>query len=457
MATHIEMPKLSDTMTEGTVVRWLKSVGDQVEIGDEIAEIETDKATMAMEAFDEGILSEILIEEGAKAEIGATLAVLRDEGEGDPAQAPPAAEPEPAIAEPPPPVPAAEQAPSSSAEPEPVVTEPAPAPAVSPQVTESTPKSSAAPDRIKASPLARKLASAHGVDLAGLTGSGPGGRIVKKDVEKAAKSEAVMPAPEDGPKASASLTPAAPEPAQAPAKSPSPTPSLGAGDHRVELSSLRRIIAERLLTSKTTIPHFYLHAEADAAPLMEIRRQINVQAEATHGNKYTVNDLILKAVIGALQAVPSVNATFQGDHIHQFGEIGVSVAVAVEDGLVTPVVRNAAAKSLLQISKEVKDLATRARDGKLLPNEFDGGTITVSNLGAYGIESFDAIINPPQAAIISVGSIVEKAVVENGEIVPGLRLNLGLSCDHRVVDGAVGAEFLSQVKKLIEKPALMLV
>ena len=457
MATHIEMPKLSDTMTEGTVVRWLKSVGDQVEIGDEIAEIETDKATMAMEAFDEGILSEILIEEGAKAEIGATLAVLRDEGEGDPAQAPPAAEPEPAIAEPPPPVPAAEQAPSSSAEPEPVVTEPAPAPAVSPQVTEGTPKSSAAPDRIKASPLARKLASAHGVDLAGLTGSGPGGRIVKKDVEKAAKSEAVMPAPEDGPKASASLTPAAPEPAQAPAKSPSPTPSLGAGDHRVELSSLRRIIAECLLTSKTTIPHFYLHAEADAAPLMEIRRQINVQAEATHGNKYTVNDLILKAVIGALQAVPSVNATFQGDHIHQFGEIGVSVAVAVEDGLVTPVVRNAAAKSLLQISKEVKDLATRARDGKLLPNEFDGGTITVSNLGAYGIESFDAIINPPQAAIISVGSIVEKAVVENGEIVPGLRLNLGLSCDHRVVDGAVGAEFLSQVKKLIEKPALMLV
>ena len=457
MATHIEMPKLSDTMTEGTVVRWLKSVGDQVEIGDEIAEIETDKATMAMEAFDEGILSEILIEEGAKAEIGATLAVLRDEGEGDPAQAPPAAEPEPAIAEPPPPVPAAEQAPSSSAEPEPVVTEPAPAPAVSPQVTEGTPKASAAPDRIKASPLARKLASAHGVDLAGLTGSGPGGRIVKKDVEKAAKSEAVMPAPEDGPKASASLTPAAPEPAQAPAKSPSPTPSLGAGDHRVELSSLRRIIAERLLTSKTTIPHFYLHAEADAAPLMEIRRQINVQAEATHGNKYTVNDLILKAVIGALQAVPSVNATFQGDHIHQFGEIGVSVAVAVEDGLVTPVVRNAAAKSLLQISKEVKDLATRARDGKLLPNEFDGGTITVSNLGAYGIESFDAIINPPQAAIISVGSIVEKAVVENGEIVPGLRLNLGLSCDHRVVDGAVGAEFLSQVKKLIEKPALMLV
>ena len=457
MATHIEMPKLSDTMTEGTVVRWLKSVGDQVEIGDEIAEIETDKATMAMEAFDEGILSEILIEEGAKAEIGATLAVLRDEGEGDPAQATPAVEPEPAVAEPPAPAPAAEQAASPPAEPEPIVTEPAPALASSPQVTEDTPQASAASDRIKASPLARKLASAHGVDLAGLTGSGPGGRIVKKDVESAAKGGSNAPAVEKEPIASISPPPAPPEPAQDSPKSAPPTPPLGVGDHRVELSSLRRIIAERLLTSKTTIPHFYLHAEADAAPLMEIRRQINVQAEATHGNKYTVNDLVLKAVIGALQAVPSVNATFQGDHIHQFGEIGVSVAVAVEDGLVTPVVRNAAAKSLLQISKEVKDLATRARDGKLLPNEFDGGTITVSNLGAYGIESFDAIINPPQAAIISVGSIVEKAVVENGEIVPGLRLNLGLSCDHRVVDGAVGAEFLSQVKKLIEKPALMLV
>ncbi len=280
---------------------------------------------------------------------------------------------------------------------------------------------------------------------------------MKKDVESAAKGGSNAPAVEKEPTASISPPPAPPEPAQDSPKSALPTPPLGVGDHRVELSSLRRIIAERLLTSKTTIPHFYLHAEADAAPLMEIRRQINVQAEATHGNKYTVNDLVLKAVIGALQAVPSVNATFQGDHIHQFGEIGVSVAVAVEDGLVTPVVRNAAAKSLLQISKEVKDLATRARDGKLLPNEFDGGTITVSNLGAYGIESFDAIINPPQAAIISVGSIVEKAVVENGEIVPGLRLNLGLSCDHRVVDGAVGAEFLSQVKKLIEKPALMLV
>ena len=471
MATHIEMPKLSDTMTEGTVVRWLKSVGDQVEIGDEIAEIETDKATMAMEAFDEGILSEILIEEGAKAEIGATLAVLRDEGEGDPAPAAPVAEPEPAPVKPASPAPSPGEPESGAAD---------PAPSAAPPVTEDTPQAPAPSERIKASPLARKLAVAHGVDLSGLSGSGPGGRIVKKDVEAAAtgkpmatvsESESVDPVPAaaPAPPAAAPAPPAAaPAPPAAvlappaaapapPAAAPAPAPPLGVGDHRVELSSLRRIIAERLLTSKTTIPHFYLHAEADAAPLMEIRRQINIQAEATHGNKYTVNDLVLKAVIGALQAVPSVNATFRGDHIHQFGEIGVSVAVAVEDGLVTPVVKNAAAKSLLQISKEVKDLAIRARDGKLLPNEFDGGTITVSNLGSYGVESFDAIINPPQAAIISVGSIVEKAVVADGDIVPGLRINLGLSCDHRVVDGAVGAEFLSQVKKLIEKPALMLV
>ncbi|HCQ39889.1 MAG TPA: dihydrolipoamide acetyltransferase [Verrucomicrobiales bacterium] len=457
MATHIEMPKLSDTMTEGTVVRWLKSVGDQVEIGDEIAEIETDKATMAMEAFDEGILSEILIEEGAKAEIGATLAVLRDEGEGDPAPAAPVAEPEPAPVKPASPAPSPGEPESGAAD---------PAPSAAPPVTEDTPQAPAPSERIKASPLARKLAVAHGVDLSGLSGSGPGGRIVKKDVEAAAtgkpvatvsESESVDPVPAAAPAPPAAvLAPPAAAPAP-PAAAPAPAPPLGVGDHRVELSSLRRIIAERLLTSKTTIPHFYLHAEADAAPLMEIRRQINIQAEATHGNKYTVNDLVLKAVIGALQAVPSVNATFRGDHIHQFGEIGVSVAVAVEDGLVTPVVKNAAAKSLLQISKEVKDLAIRARDGKLLPNEFDGGTITVSNLGSYGVESFDAIINPPQAAIISVGSIVEKAVVADGDIVPGLRINLGLSCDHRVVDGAVGAEFLSQVKKLIEKPALMLV
>ncbi len=444
MATHIEMPKLSDTMTEGTVVRWLKNLGDEVEIGDEIAEIETDKATMAMEAFDEGTLSEILIEEGGKAAVGATLAILRDEGEADaaPEEEPSTEVPVPEMASDPPAhlEPEAIEGKGPELVPEPTVkpaTEPPSSPVARPTISR----------RIKASPLARKMAQTNGVDLAGLTGSGPGGRIVRKDVVAAmGKADTIESTSKSGRVALAT-----------PVATPEPTLSLEAGDQRIELSSLRRITAERLLASKTTIPHFYLHTEADAAPLMEIRRQVNLQAEATHGNKYTVNDLILKAVIGALQAVPSVNASFQGDHILQFGEIGVAVAVAVEDGLVTPVVRNATTKSLLQISREVKDFAARAREGRLLPNEFDGGTITVSNLGAYGVEAFDAIINPPQAAIISVGSIVEKPVVTGGEIVPGLRLDLGLSCDHRVVDGAVGAEFLAQVRKLIEKPALMLV
>ncbi|MED5419238.1 MAG: biotin/lipoyl-containing protein, partial [Verrucomicrobiota bacterium] len=283
MATHIEMPKLSDTMTEGTVVRWLKNLGDEVEIGDEIAEIETDKATMAMEAFDEGTLSEILIEEGGKAAVGATLAILRDEGEADaaPEEEPSTEVPVPEMASDPPAhlEPEAIEAKSPELVPEPTV-EPATEPPLSPVARPTTSR------RIKASPLARKMAQTNGVDLAGLTGSGPGGRIVRKDVVAAmGKADTIESTSKSGRVALAT-----------PVATPEPTLSLEAGDQRIELSSLRRITAERLLASKTTIPHFYLHTEADAAPLMEIRRQVNLQAEATHGNKYTVNDLILKAV-----------------------------------------------------------------------------------------------------------------------------------------------------------------
>jgi pyruvate dehydrogenase E2 component (dihydrolipoamide acetyltransferase) len=431
MPINLEMPKLSDTMTEGTVVRWLKKEGDQVDIGDEIAEIETDKATMAMEAFDEGTLAKILIPEGGKAAIGSVLAVITEEGEtleeGDGSGA------STGTASPP-------------AEPE-AAKESAPAEKAPAQETSPSPAPSAGGERIKSSPLARKIAADEGVELAGLSGSGPGGRIVKADVIAASLGATA-----------ARATGQAPASSPAPAPAPAPIAAqVGEGDQRIELSSMRRIIAERLLASKTTIPHFYLHLEVDAAPLMAIRKQINAQAEATHGNKYTVNDFILKAVINALQAVPAANASFNGDHIVQYAEIGIAVAVAIDDGLVTPVVKNAASKSLLQISKEVKDLAARARDKKLKPDEFDGGTITVSNLGAFGIESFDAIINPPQAAILSVGSIQEKPVVTNGELGIGLRMNLGISGDHRVVDGAVGAELLGQIKKLLENPALMLV
>jgi pyruvate dehydrogenase E2 component (dihydrolipoamide acetyltransferase) len=433
MPINIEMPKLSDTMTEGTVVRWIKKEGDEVEIGDIIAEIETDKATMEMEAFDEGILSQISIQEGGKAPVGSVIAVLLEDGEGDaPAASAQAAAPAPAA-----PVETPAAAPAPAAAP----------PAPTPLANGAQP----AETRLKASPLAKKIAEADGVDLSNVTGTGPGGRIVKADVVSAP----AIPV-------SVASTPATQAPTVTPTATPTPahvsiSPVMSGEDQTIQLSGMRKIIAERLLTSKTTIPHFYLHLEVDAAPLMELRKQINAQAEATHGNKYSVNDFVVKALINASVAVPEVNASFNGDHIVQFAHVGISVAIAVDDGLVTPVVKNAEQKSLLAISKEIKEMAGRARENKLKPNEFDGGTVTISNLGAWGIESFDAIVNPPQAAILSVGGIIEKPVVKDGAIVPGLRMNLGVSCDHRVVDGAVGAKFISEIKRLLENPALMLV
>ncbi|TAE78017.1 MAG: 2-oxo acid dehydrogenase subunit E2 [Verrucomicrobia bacterium] len=433
MAIQIEMPKLSDTMTEGTLIKWHKKVGDSVEIGDILAEVETDKATMEMEAFDEGTLREILVQEGDKATIGAVLALL----DGDDADAGPTTAPTTAIA------------PSQTA---------IAAPVSSPASSVSTPLQSTNGERIKASPLARKVANDLGIDLGNLTGSGPAGRIVSKDVvvtniakpatSNAASAAAGLAAAVKARASETNVTTAAPQ---------ALLPTAKEEDSRIELSSMRKVIASRLLTSKQTIPHFYLHVEADAAPLMALRKQINAQAELTHGNKYSVNDFVLKAVINAAVAVPAVNASFAGDHIVSFKHVGLAVAIAVEDGLVTPVIQQAETKSVLQISKEVKDMASRAKNKKLKPSEFDGGTITVSNLGAWGIESFDAIVNPPQALILSVGAAIEKPVVKNGQIVAGLRMNLGVSCDHRVVDGAVAASFLAEVKKLIEQPALMLV
>jgi len=437
MSVNIEMPKLSDTMTEGTLIKWHKQVGDTVEIGDILAEVETDKATMEMEAFDDGVITEILIKEGEKAAIGSVLAILGSEF--DNASAP--AAPQPAAAATP--------------------TQQTPVAAAAPAVAAPAPVRTDG-ERVKSSPLARKVASDLGVDLAAVTGTGPGGRILKNDVEGSGSSPAkAAPAPSSEAAAAAALATsiksksAAPAPAAAPAPQ-AIVPVAKDGDEIVQLSSMRKIIASRLLTSKTTIPHFYLHVDVDAAPLMALRKQVNDQAEKTHGNKYSVNDFILKAVINAAVSVPAVNASFAGEHIVKFKHVGLSVAIAVEDGLVTPVIKQAETKSLLAISRAVKDFAVRAKDKKLKPDEFDGGTITVSNLGAWGIESFDAIVNPPQAAILSVGAAIEKPVVKNGQIVPGLRMNLGLSCDHRVIDGAVGAQFLSEIKKLLEQPALML-
>ena len=440
MPVNIEMPKLSDTMTEGTLLKWHKQVGDTVEIGDVLADIETDKATMEMEAFDDGVLTEIRIHEGDKAPIGAILAVLNGDACG-------VSDREPA---------------ADTTAAETTATPPVAMPTVGTARPDANPLFSR--DRVLASPLARKIASDLGVDLAAITGTGPAGRITKIDVENASGA-ATQPTPAASSESVAAValvasikakTLASP-PVTTSAPAPSNIPSgVNAGDELVELSSMRKVIASRLLLSKTTIPHFYLHMEADAAPLMSLRRQVNEQAEQTHGNKYSINDFVLKAVIDAARIVPAVNVSFAENHLVKYKHIGLSVAIAVEDGLVTPVIREAETKSLLVISRAVKDFAARAKIKKLKPNEFDGGTLTVTNLGAWGVESFDSIINPPQATILSVGAAIEKPVVKNGLIVPGLRMNLGLACDHRVIDGAVAAQFLAEVRRLIEKPALML-
>lgn len=420
MATIIEMPKLSDTMTEGTLVKWVKKEGDKITTGDVLAEIETDKATMEMTAFDDGILGKIYINAGAKAPLGAALGVIVEEGEAIP-EAPAAKPAEPAAA-----------TDSKSSSPGGAVkTSAASRAAASKSATLAT-----ANGKVKASPLARRIAAERGIGLAGLTGTGPGGRIVRVDVENA---------PVGGCNGSARTVQTI-------------RPVAGPDDKRIPLSGMRTIIAERLLASKTQIPHFYLNIEVNAAPILALRAQINAGSEKSGGNKYTLNDFILKAVVGAAAQVPAVNASFDGDSIVQFAQVNLSVAIAVEDGLVTPVIRDAARKSMLEISTAVKDLAGRAKNKKLSPDEFTGGTITVSNLGAYGIDNFDAIINPPQAVIVSIGAARKVPVVnDKGEIVPGERMWIGLSCDHRVVDGAVGATYLATLRNLLETPALMLV
>ena len=416
MAQYIEMPKLSDTMTEGTLLKWRKNEGDKVETGDIIAEIETDKATMEMEAFDDGILHKHLVASGAKVAIGSRIAILLQKGEKPPADGEA--------------IPESQRDVAAKAD----TTAPPPGEAGRKTTFTATP-AAASGARIRASPLAKKIAAQKGVALQGLSGSGPGGRIIARDVEGAPSGASA--------KASA-VAPVASTPA-------------GAGDQRLPLSGMRRIIAERLLTSKSTIPHFYLHIEVDAGPLMKARQELNAVTEASGGPKFTVNDFVLKAVVGAAQGVPAVNASFAGDAIIQYGSIHLSVAVAVEEGLVTPVIRDAQKKSLREISEAVKDLAARARSKKLKPEEYAGGTITVSNLGAYGIESFSAIINPPQALILSIGAIVKKPVVNHEEqIVVGQRMSIGLSADHRVVDGAVGAAYLAELRQLLENPTLML-
>lgn len=442
MPKFIKMPKLSDTMTEGTLAKWMIKEGDTVTSGQAIADVETDKATMEMTSYFDGKVIKLITQPGNKVGLGGPMAVVLEEDEEAPgnldeliaaetsATSKSAAPKEEAAAG----TPSARSSAGASN-----LKLPPSGPARGGRRAAAGAAATAANGvRVKASPLARKVAAAKGVDLSGLTGSGPGGRVVVADVENAPAGGGSTGAPA---KAVQTIRPVA-----------------GPEDERVAVSGMRAIIADRLLASKTQIPHFYLNIEVDAAPLSQFRAHLNATNEKSGGNKYSINDFILKAVIRAAQAVPAVNAAWDGDAVVKYKHVGLSVAIAVEDGLLTPVIKDADTKTLLDISLAVKDLAGRAKNKKISPDEFAGGTITVSNLGAYGIDTFSAIINPPQAAIISVGSIRNVPVVnDKGAIVAGQRMWIGLSGDHRVVDGAVAATYLAELRKLVENPALMLV
>jgi len=425
MANIIEMPKLSDTMTVGTLVKWLKKEGDAVKAGDMLAEIETDKATMELESFFSGTMVAVFVKAGSQVPLGAALCAIGKPGEKVEAPAPRPAQEAPAPSPAPPP------ATLESAH-EPAVQSQAPAPAPAP-----APSPPPAPARVRISPLARKLAAEKGVDPSTVAGSGPGGRIVRADVIAAA-SGAARPA--------AAATPGA---ATVGSKGPVQEARLS------PVSNIRGIISKRLLEAKTQIPHFYLQIEIDAGPLLELRAQLNAALEK-EGVKLSVNDFILKASAEALRRVPTVNCSWEGAAVRHHPAAHVSFAVAIEDGLITPVIRDAHLKTLFAISSEAKALGRRAKDKKLTPAEFTGGTFCVSNLGMMGVESFSAIINPPNAAILAVGTTVRKPVVKGDQIAIGQRMTLTLSVDHRVVDGAVGAAYLAALRDLLEKPALLL-
>jgi len=414
--TELKMPKLSDTMLEGTLVKWHIKVGDKISVGDVIADVETDKATMEMEAFDDGILNQIVVPEGGIIKVGECIALI----EGGKPNIEKTQTTEPA-AEPPVTTTSKVVAPLAPLSPKP-----------KPRPTVAREGSGA-----KASPLARKIALERGVDLSRITGTGPGGRIVAADITQQGTSSS--------------------GPAAAPAPQLQIPVPFSDADTKTPLSGMRRTIAERLLISKTQIPHFYLTMEIDAGPLSELRKEINANAETTGTPKITINDFVLLATARAAALQPKVNAAFAGDSIVQYASVNLSVAIAVEDGLITPVIRDAHTRSLREISSAVKDLAVRARSKKIKPEEYQGGTITISNLGAYGVDSFYAIVNPPQATILAVGAIVKKPVVNDAnQIVAGQRMNISLSGDHRVVDGATGAEFLAAIRKSLEAPASLL-
>lgn len=441
---EIQMPKLSDTMTEGTLVVWKKKKGDHVSAGQVLAEIETDKATMEWESPEDGTLTEIYVEEGGKVNVGDKIAFIGGQGEEAPKREekeekekkPEAKEPEKEKPKEPkkeekPEAPKAEDKEKKAAAPR--------------QVEKREPEAEARPPtakkpeeaRVKASPVARRIAAELGIDLSSVKGTGPEGRVTETDVRAAAKTVAAV----------------------SDRQQPTPAPSIKAGESaRIQLSGMRKIIAQRLVESLGPVPHFYLTINVNAGPLMEAREELKSAGENAEAAKITVNDFVLRAAVMAAVKVPRVNASFDGDTIVQYADVDLGIAVAIEEGLLTPVIRSAQNKSVREISELAKDLAYRARNKRMKPEEFQGGTFTVSNLGGMGIDSFSAVINPPQGFILAVGKITKVPMIDDCyQIVVGRCMSLTMSCDHRVIDGALGAEYLKELRHLLENPALLLV
>ena len=432
MATNILMPALSPTMTEGTLARWLKKEGDSIRAGDVIAEIETDKATMEVEAVDEGVLGRILVADGTEGvKVNAPIAVLVDQGEAVPTAAAPA-------------TPAPVAAPIA-----------APA-AATPTVAASAAPAATSGDRVVASPLAKRMAQQAGLSLAGLAGTGPGGRIVKVDVEAALSRPTAAPAP----------VAAAPVVAAAPAPAPKPVAasSIAAPHRLVPHSSMRKVIAKRLTEAKSTIPHIYVSMDIEIDALLKLAAELTERSpknrDGTPGPGaffLSVNDMVIKASARALRLVPGVNASWTDDGMVLYDNVDISVAVSIPDGLITPIIRNADRKGLSEISLEMRELAGRAKLGKLKLDEFQGGGFSISNMGMFGVTAFSAIINPPQAAILAVGAGAKRAVVKGGELAVATVMTCTLSADHRAIDGALAAQFMSTLKRVIEDPiSLML-
>lgn len=420
MATKISMPKLSDTMSLGVIVEWKKNEGDAIESGDILAEVETDKATMELENFETGTLLKILVPKGGKVPVGGTIAIIGEKGENIDALIKEAeASLKEALSEAPAPEEPAKPTPPAAPTmpPPPPPFEPAPAqPAVQRK------------GRVKSSPLARRMAEVKGLELSTILGSGPGGRIVKKDVESSLAS---------GRGGRGSLV-------------ASQLPPIEQKD--IPLSQMRQTIAHRLTESKTTIPHFYVTVEADMRRAIELRSALK---EAGLGS-VSYNAMIIRASALALHHYPEVNSSFMGEFIRQHADVHIGFAVAIPNGLITPLIRNADQKSLLDIASETKELVVRAKDKKLKPEEFTGGTFTTSNMGMLGVDDFSAIINPPEAAILAISSIVEKPVVEEKEVRVGKKMSLTISCDHRVIDGITAARFMKELRRLIENPILLI-